>query len=88
MLRGNAQPALGESPYLWENIHASKHRSDVTTDTSSGGYTDKYFRAPSSTDDLGGGRGAIAASARLTYGWTVPALINPDGVNVLLQKSS
>ena len=88
MRRGNAQPALGESLHLWENIHASRHRSDVTTDTGSGGYTDKYCRAPSSTDDLVGGRDAIAAWAGLTYGCTVPDLINPDNVNVSLQKSS
>ena len=39
------------------------------TDTGSTGYTHKYFRAPNSADDLVGGRDAIAAWARMTYGW-------------------
>src|SRR6059036_2303629 len=39
------------------------------TDTGSGGYTHKYFRAPASADDLVAARDAIAAWARLTYGW-------------------
>ena len=33
------------------------------------GYTQKYFRAPSNADDLVGARDAIAAWARMTYGW-------------------
>src|SRR2546430_3274906 len=39
------------------------------TDTGSGGYTHRYFRAPTSADDLVAARDAIAAWARLTYGW-------------------
>src|SRR5207247_640975 len=39
------------------------------TDTGSGGYTHKYFRAPRSADELVAARDAIAAWARLTYGW-------------------
>jgi 4-hydroxyphenylacetate 3-monooxygenase len=39
------------------------------TDTGSGGYTHKFFRAPTSADDLIGARDAIAAWARMTYGW-------------------
>jgi len=40
-----------------------------TTDTGSGGYTHHYFRAPTSATDLVAGREAIAAWARLSYGW-------------------
>jgi len=39
------------------------------TDTGSGGYTHRYFRAPATADDLVAARDAIAAWARLTYGW-------------------
>jgi 4-hydroxyphenylacetate 3-monooxygenase len=39
------------------------------TDTGSGGFTHKYFRAPTSAADLVGARDAIATWARLTYGW-------------------
>ena len=40
-----------------------------TSITGSGGYTHKYFRAPPSADDLVRTRDAIAAWARMTYGW-------------------
>src|SRR5262249_267625 len=39
------------------------------TDTGSGGYTHRYFRAPGSADDLVAARDAIAAWSRLSYGW-------------------
>ncbi len=39
------------------------------TDTGSGGFTHKYFRAPKSAAELVEARDAIAAWARLTYGW-------------------
>jgi 4-hydroxyphenylacetate 3-monooxygenase len=40
-----------------------------TTDTGAGSYTHKYFRAPTTSTDLVQGRDAIAAWARLNYGW-------------------
>ena len=56
---------------LYEALHDPAQQALLTcpTDTGSGGYTHKYFRAPTSADDLVGGRDAIAAWARMTYGW-------------------
>ncbi len=39
------------------------------TDTGSGGYTHRFFKAPTSTEDMVGARDAIAEWARVTYGW-------------------
>jgi 4-hydroxyphenylacetate 3-monooxygenase len=39
------------------------------TDTGSGGYTHKFFKASRTTEDLVGARDAIAEWARVTYGW-------------------
>src|SRR3989441_9200733 len=56
---------------LYDALHEPATQAVLTcaTDTGSGGYTHKYFRAPSSADDLVAARDAIAAWARLTYGW-------------------
>jgi aromatic ring hydroxylase len=56
---------------LYDALHDPEHHAILTcpTDTGSGGYTHKYFRAPSSADDLVAARDAIAAWARMTYGW-------------------
>jgi aromatic ring hydroxylase len=56
---------------LYDALHDPAHHAVLTvaTDTESGGYTHKYFRAPTSAADLVGARDAIAAWARLTYGW-------------------
>jgi 4-hydroxyphenylacetate 3-monooxygenase len=56
---------------LYDALHDPAHHAVLTcaTDTGSAGYTHKYFRAPNSADDLVGGRDAIAAWARMTYGW-------------------
>ena len=56
---------------LYDALHDPAHHAVLTcaTDTGSGGYTHKYFRAPTSADDLVGARDAIAAWARMTYGW-------------------
>src|SRR5256885_9003417 len=48
---------------------ATREVLTCATDTGSGGYTHRYFRAPTSADDLVAARDAIAAWARLTYGW-------------------
>jgi 4-hydroxyphenylacetate 3-monooxygenase len=48
---------------LYDALHDSATHDVLTcaTDTGSGGYTHKYFRAPSSAEDLRGARDAIAA---------------------------
>jgi 4-hydroxyphenylacetate 3-monooxygenase len=56
---------------LYDSLHAEKTKGDLTgpTDTGSGGYTHKFFKAARSREDLIGQRDAIAAWARITYGW-------------------
>ena len=56
---------------LYDALHAPKTRDVLTcvTDTGSGGFTHRFFRAPTSADDLVQARDAIAAWSRLTYGW-------------------
>src|SRR5947208_5007011 len=56
---------------LYDALHEPATRGVLTcvTDTGSGGYTHKYFRAPRSAEDLVGARDAIAAWDRITYGW-------------------
>src|SRR6266446_250092 len=51
---------------LYDALHDPKTRSALTspTDTGSGGYTHKYFRAARSREDVVGQRDAIAAWAR------------------------
>jgi len=56
---------------LYDALHDPKTQAVLTcpTDTGSGGFTHRFFRAPASADDLVASRDAIAAWARLTYGW-------------------
>ncbi|MFQ6030343.1 MAG: 4-hydroxyphenylacetate 3-hydroxylase N-terminal domain-containing protein, partial [Dehalococcoidia bacterium] len=56
---------------LYDALHDPAHKDILTTatDTGSGGYTHRYFRAPTSAEALVGDRDAIADWARLTYGW-------------------
>ena len=56
---------------LYDSLHDPAHQATLTcpTDTGSGGFTHRYFRAPKSVEDLVGDRDAIAEWARLTYGW-------------------
>ena len=56
---------------LYDALHDSKTSKVLTcpTDTGSGGYTMRFFRSPHSAKDLVGDRDAIAAWARITYGW-------------------
>jgi aromatic ring hydroxylase len=56
---------------LYDALHDPKHKDVPTTetDTGSGGYTHRYFKAPLSWEDQLASRDAIAAWARLTYGW-------------------
>ena len=56
---------------LYDALHDPKSRDVLTcpTDTGSGGFTHRYFRSPASVEDLVAARDAIAAWARITYGW-------------------
>src|SRR6266536_797451 len=56
---------------LYDALHdpALKAVLTITTDTGSGGYTHRYFRALYTWEEQLAARDAIAAWARLTYGW-------------------
>jgi 4-hydroxyphenylacetate 3-monooxygenase len=56
---------------LYDALHAKETKDVLTapTDTGSGGYTHKFFRAAHSAADVIAQRDAIAAWARITYGW-------------------
>ena len=56
---------------LYDALHSPDTRRVLTTktDTGSDGYTHRFFRAARSARDLVGDRDAIAAWAKLTYGW-------------------
>lgn len=56
---------------LYDALHTGEHVNTLTTptDTGNGGVTMPFFRTPKSADDLRADRDAIAAWARMTYGW-------------------
>src|SRR5579883_3420465 len=56
---------------LYDALHDKEHKEVLTapTDTGSGGYTHKYFKAARSREEVIAQRDAIAAWARLSYGW-------------------
>src|SRR6202008_478441 len=56
---------------LYDALHDPKTKDVLTapTDTGSGGYTHRFFKAARSREDLIGQREAMAAWARITYGW-------------------
>src|SRR6202035_4369428 len=56
---------------LYDALHDPKTKNVLTcpTDTGSGGITHKYFRVAHSREDVIGQRDAIAAWARMSYGW-------------------
>ena len=56
---------------LYEALHDPKHKDVLTcpTDGPNGGVTHKFFRVARSREDLIGQREAIAAWARMSYGW-------------------
>src|ERR1700739_3613959 len=64
----NAAASVAE---LYVALHDAKARDVLTptTDTGSGGYTHKFFKAARSREDVIAQRDAIAAWARLSYGW-------------------
>ncbi|MGH3662379.1 MAG: 4-hydroxyphenylacetate 3-hydroxylase family protein [Micromonosporaceae bacterium] len=56
---------------LYDALHAPESREVLTTstDTGSDGYTHRFFTTPHSAEDLVADQRAIAAWARLSYGW-------------------
>ncbi|MGY1637290.1 4-hydroxyphenylacetate 3-hydroxylase family protein [Geodermatophilus sp. SYSU D00742] len=56
---------------LYDSLHDPANRDVLTTptDTGSGGFTHPFFRAPHSVEDMVRDRDAIAAWARMSYGW-------------------
>jgi 4-hydroxyphenylacetate 3-monooxygenase len=56
---------------LYDALHDPKMKPLLTTatDTGSGGFTHKYFRVARSREDVVAQRDAIAAWARMSYGW-------------------
>jgi 4-hydroxyphenylacetate 3-monooxygenase len=56
---------------LYDALHdaTTKGVLTATTDTGSGGYTHKFFQAAHSREDVIAQRDAIAAWARISYGW-------------------
>src|SRR6185437_7232377 len=70
-----AHPALRNSAasvaLLYDALHDKSLHDVLTapTDTGSGGYTHKFFKAAYSREEVVAQRDAIAAWARLTYGW-------------------
>src|SRR5437588_415790 len=56
---------------LYDALHDDHQRGQhvLTEPTEWGGFTHRYFRAPTTVEEQVAGRDAIAAWARLTYGW-------------------
>ena len=56
---------------LFDALHDPKHKEKLAlpTDTGNGSFTQAYFKAPKTREDLIAGRDAIAEWAKITYGW-------------------
>lgn len=56
---------------LYDALHDPEHQDELLTptDTGNGGKTHAYFKAPKTVEESVAGRDAIAAWARVTYGW-------------------
>src|SRR4029079_17262243 len=56
---------------LYDELHAdhASGRNVISTNTEWGGFTHRYFKAPTSAEEQVAARNAIAEWARLTYGW-------------------
>ncbi|PWI41631.1 4-hydroxyphenylacetate 3-hydroxylase N-terminal domain-containing protein [Streptomyces sp. ICBB 8177] len=56
---------------LYDALHDPERAPVLTapTDTGNGGFTHRFFRVPRTAEDLVGDRDAIAAWARMSYGW-------------------
>jgi 4-hydroxyphenylacetate 3-monooxygenase len=63
--------AAASVAHLYDALHDNKSHGVLTgpTDTGSGGYTHKFFKAAHSREEVMAQRDAIAAWARVTYGW-------------------
>src|ERR1700726_3333240 len=68
-------PAFRNTARMIAQLYDALHRDHaekknlLTCPTQWGGFTHRYFVAPRSAEELVAGRDAIAAWARLTYGW-------------------
>ena len=55
---------------LYDALHDERKSTLCTeTDTGSGGYTHKFYKAPRNAEEMVGARDAIVEWARVTYGW-------------------
>jgi two-component FAD-dependent monooxygenase len=56
---------------LYDSLHDQKERNTIVaaTDTGSDGFTHRFFTTPRSAEDLVADQQAIAAWARMSYGW-------------------
>ncbi|HUL99441.1 MAG TPA: 4-hydroxyphenylacetate 3-hydroxylase N-terminal domain-containing protein, partial [Mycobacterium sp.] len=56
---------------FYDAMHDPTRKAILTTetDTGSGGFTHRYYRASRNVEELVAARDAIAESARLSYGW-------------------
>lgn len=86
-------PAMRNAAVSMARLYDALHDGDThdvltaPTDTGSGGYTHKFFKAARSREEVIAQRDAIAAWARITYGWMgrspdyKAALLNTLGAN-------
>src|SRR5262245_60230885 len=69
------QPAFRDAARSIARLSDALHDDETTrlltcpTDIGSGGFTHKFFRVARSREDVVGQRDAIAAWARMSYGW-------------------
>src|SRR5688500_5541176 len=56
---------------LYDALHDPARKDVLTTetDTGSGGFSHKFYKAPRNVEEMVGSRDAIAAWARISYGW-------------------
>lgn len=54
---------------LYDALHDPARREELTAPTDFGGFTHRFFTTPHTVDDLVADQRAIAAWARLSYGW-------------------
>ncbi len=56
---------------MYDALHDPRKNQALVanTDTGNGGFTHKFYKVPRTVDELVGSRDAIAAWARLSYGW-------------------
>lgn len=54
---------------LYDALHDPARKAVLTTETEAGGFTHKFFKAPTNAEDLVEARDAIAEWQRIVYGW-------------------